>query len=183
MRRLLRLLLTLILLVLLFGLLTMALAPFLISPHPAPGVTDARSVSSPNSRFLAVETDGEPLDLHYVARPGADRPARSENEPLRPTSPTFVLLHGFTFNLFTWNRLIDVFEHHGSVIAYDQAPYGLSAKPVPQGPDELELYSKAAALQRLFALGYRRVQYHYACLQYVHPQKRYQQHVRQAPAL
>jgi pimeloyl-ACP methyl ester carboxylesterase len=151
MRRLLRILLILIVLIVVFGLLTMALAPFLISPHPAPGVTDARSVASANSRFVAVQTDDEPVELHYIARPGANRSGQSEFEPLRPTSPTFVLLHGFTFNLFTWDRLLDVLERHGSVIAYDQVPYGLSAKPVPQGSDGLEVYSKAAALQRLFA--------------------------------
>lgn len=154
MRRLLRVLLILILLIIGFGLLTLALGPLLlISTNPAPGVADARSVASADSRFIGIDTAGvDTVEIHYFARPGPSTDGPPDAASIRPTSPTFVLLHGFTFNLFTWNRLLGLFERYGSVIAYDQIPYGLSAKPLPAGPDGLTLYSKAAALERLFAL-------------------------------
>ncbi|WP_462322467.1 alpha/beta fold hydrolase [Halochromatium sp.] len=146
MRILLRILLSLLVLILVLGLAAALLGPFAISPGPAPGVTDAALVAAPESRFIALPTSAEERaeedhELHYLA--GLEQAVQG---------PAFMLLHGFTFNLFTWSELFDVFAQYGPVVAYDQLPYGLSAKPVPdaqQGPD---IYSKAAALERLFAL-------------------------------
>jgi pimeloyl-ACP methyl ester carboxylesterase len=63
-----------------------------------------------------------------------------------------VLLHGFTFNAFTWDALLDAFAQHGPVLAYDQIPYGLSTKIPAATAKAHDLYSKSAALERLFSL-------------------------------
>lgn len=142
MRVLLRILLSLLLLVLVGGLLAAALGPFIVSPRPAPGVTDAALVAGPESRFAALATVGdERQELHYLARLDVEAPG-----------PAFLLLHGFTFNLYTWSELFDVFARYGPVVAYDQLPYGLSSKPAPETARDQEVYSKAAALEQLFAL-------------------------------
>lgn len=161
MRTLLRILLRLLLLLLLLGLLAGALGPFLISPNPAPGVADPGSVAPATSGFIDLEDrDGARVKVHYLSRsfnrPGmtndADLERAPNEEPDRAAATAFVLLHGFTFNAFTWNHLLRPFADHAPVIAYDQIPYGLSDKPVPMSPEEREVYSKASALQRLFAL-------------------------------
>jgi pimeloyl-ACP methyl ester carboxylesterase len=123
-------------------LLAAAVGPLLVDPNPADGATDARSVAEPDSRFLDLfADDGLELGIHYLERPAA---GSVEGRP------TFVLLHGFTFNAFTWNRLLDAFAQHGRTIAYDQLPYGLSTKlPAGIGGD---LYAKTAAVDRLFAV-------------------------------
>lgn len=142
MRTLLRILLSLLLLIVLLGLLAISLGPFIVSPSPAPGVTDAELVAAPESRFIALPASAnETQEFHYIARLAAETPG-----------PAFMLLHGFTFNLFTWSRLFDLFAQYGQVVAYDQLPYGLSAKPVPESAQASNIYSKAAALEQLFAL-------------------------------
>ncbi len=170
MKALFRLLLGLLLLILVLGVLAALLGPFLISSRPAAGLDDAETIAPPESRFLELPGAGdEPLALHYISRPPQTlepeqtAPAVSAAEPgaagprgaasTAPDSPTFVLLHGFTFNLYTWDQLLETFAPFGPVVAYDQLPYGLSTKPLPAGnPARSELYSKAAALERLFAL-------------------------------
>ncbi len=142
MRTLLRILSSLLLLILLLGLVAALLGPFAISPRPAPGVTDAALVAAPESRFMALQSSADDgLELHYLAR--LEQAVQG---------PAFLLLHGFTFNLFTWSELFDVFAQYGPVVAYDQLPYGLSAKPVPDRGLGAEVYSKAAALEQLFEL-------------------------------
>jgi pimeloyl-ACP methyl ester carboxylesterase len=61
-----------------------------------------------------------------------------------------VLLHGFTFNAFTWTQILGPLASDAPVLAYDQIPYGLSAKPVSPDTTGVDLYSKSAALERLF---------------------------------
>ena len=143
------LLLRLLLLLLVLVVLALAIGPLFINPNPAPGAASAPSVAPPESRFVTIPfagTDG--LSLHYLARGGpADGAEGGSRAP-----PTFVLLHGFTFNAFTWNRLLDFFGLYGPVLAYDQIPYGLSAKPLPGTWQGENPYSKRAALEQLFAL-------------------------------
>ncbi|MFP4279985.1 MAG: alpha/beta fold hydrolase [Halochromatium sp.] len=155
MRTLLRILLSLLLLLVLFGLLAVVLGPFLVSVNPAPGVADVSSVAAAESRFVRLPTGPDDTQtFHYVARSGPDPKAPQLREPLQQDRrPAFVLLHGFTFNLFTWNQVFETFARYGPVVAYDQLPYGLSAKPVPDPTQgDPDLYSKTAALEQLFAL-------------------------------
>ena len=149
MRTLLRILLSLLLLLVLFGLLAVVFGPFLVSTNPAPGVADASSVAASESRFVQLPTGhNDTQTFHYIARSGPDLQAPQRQELLQQdqpppetrstlaeteteAAPAFVLLHGFTFNLFTWNQVLATFERYGPVVAYDQLPYGLSAKPMP----------------------------------------------------
>jgi pimeloyl-ACP methyl ester carboxylesterase len=144
-RLLFRFLLTLIVLVVALMLVVAAVAPLLfVDPVPAPGETSAEALRRDGTRFVAIPfpgTDG--LKLHVADRePHTDRPA----------APAFVLLHGFTFNLYTWNRLMEPLAERGRVIAYDQIPYGLSAKPMPGTWSGDDPYAKSAALTQLMTL-------------------------------
>jgi pimeloyl-ACP methyl ester carboxylesterase len=131
---------------LMLGLLALAIGPLLISPAPAPGVATVLQAATPDSDFVDVPADGEAdLTLHLLTRNGPAPVAGG-------VEPTFVLLHGFTFNAFTWEALLDFFALYGPVLAYDQVPYGLSTKPLPDTWAGADPYSKAAALARLFAL-------------------------------
>lgn len=148
MRTLLRLLLRLALLLLVLALLAAAIGPLLISPNPAPGTGSAARVAPAASRFIEVPRGaGGSVQLHYLARAGA-----AGDAPAAPPQQAFVLLHGFTFNAFTWSTLLDLFARYAPVVAYDQIPYGLSAKPLPAADGAEDVYSRAAALERLFAL-------------------------------
>ena len=127
------------------ALLAAALLPMvLVSPEPAPGAPSVTAIES-HGRHVRVPFPGtEGLDIHVLERPG---PA---------DGPTFILLHGFTLDANTWWPSLPLFAARGRVIAYDQPPYGLSAKPYPPGgggswPGE-DPYAKSAAIEQLFAL-------------------------------
>ena len=144
-RLLLRLTLILLVLLLALGLIAAAVGPLLVDPAPATGETRWQALKRPGSDFVSVPfagTDG--LVLHVAERAGAGGQEQAQ--------PTFVLLHGFTFNLYTWNWLMEPLAARGRVIAYDQPPYGLSEKPLPGTWDGESPYSKAAALEQLIAL-------------------------------
>lgn len=124
------------------GLIAAALLPMiLIDPTPAEGVTDPRELAGDDAFVTIPSGQGDGLDIHVVERPDPDGAAR-----------TFVLLHGFTLNLDTWWASFDLFTERGRTIAYDQPPYGLSAKPLPTGDDDDNPYAKSAAIDQLFAL-------------------------------
>jgi pimeloyl-ACP methyl ester carboxylesterase len=118
------------------------LGPFLISTEPMAGLTTASSAATDESHFVRVPfpgTDG--LEIHYVTR----------GDLARDDAPAFVLVHGFTFSASTWDQVLDRFGAEGRVYAYDQVPYGLSAKPTAgdwRGPNP---YSKEAAIAQLFS--------------------------------
>jgi pimeloyl-ACP methyl ester carboxylesterase len=119
------------------------LGPFLISRATMQPQGEARDAATPESRFLTIPFAGTAgLPIHYLERgPGDGR-----------EGPTFVLLHGFTLNSFTWGPVLDAFAARGRTIAYDQPPYGLSAKPVPGDWTGANPYDKAAAIDQLFAV-------------------------------
>jgi pimeloyl-ACP methyl ester carboxylesterase len=162
-----RFLLRFLLFIIALGLIALAVGPLLVDPTPATGATSAKAVARPESRFVNVPfagTDG--IELHFleqggplpqaqgqVATPATTPVANQQTTSARsaPGTFAFVLLHGFTFNAFTWNQLLDPFAAHARVVAYDQTPYGLSAKRLPGTWSGENPYSKAAARQQLFA--------------------------------
>lgn len=120
-----------------------ALGPFLISSETIQPQGEARDAATPGSRFLTIPFAGIPgLEIHYLeaAPEGGGQ------------GPVFVLLHGFTLNSFTWGAVRDAFAARGRTIAYDQPPYGLSAKPAAGDWSGTNPYDKAAALEQLFAV-------------------------------
>ncbi|SEQ04327.1 Pimeloyl-ACP methyl ester carboxylesterase [Ectothiorhodospira magna] len=118
------------------------LGPFLISPRPLPDLAPAADLALPESRFLTLPHEGtDGLEIHYLERKGDSA-----------EGPVLVLLHGFTFNAFTWDPMMGMLDGPRQILAYDQVPYGLSAKPVRgewSGPNP---FTQTAAVAHLFAL-------------------------------
>jgi len=145
------------------GLIALAVGPLLVDPTPAVGATSAKAVARSESRFVDLPFAGTAgINLHFLEQGGSlpqgqeqvAVPAARQDSASATSQPgelTFVLLHGFTFNAFTWNQLLDAFAAQGRVVAYDQIPYGLSAKLLPGTWIGENPYSKAAARKQLFA--------------------------------
>ncbi|MBK1649976.1 alpha/beta fold hydrolase [Rhabdochromatium marinum] len=138
------------LLILLFvlGLLAM-IGPLFISPNPAPEHSpDLIDPATATHSFVTIPVSSSPgLKIHYR---DSSNPQRDAIEPLGHQE--FLLLHGFTFNLSTWNPLFEFFASEGRTVAYDQVPYGLSDKPLPAHLQEDNPYAKASAVEQLLAL-------------------------------
>ena len=118
------------------------LGPFLISTVPIGGLGTAASAATEQSRFVRVPFSGtDGVEIHYVTR--------SEGAPR--DAPVFVLLHGFTFDVSTWDQVLDRFGAEGRVYAYDQIPYGRSAKLARADWQAANPYSKEAAIAQLFS--------------------------------
>ncbi len=127
--------------VIVVSLLMLIIVPFLIPVNSLTGLASANDAATDKSQFVTIPftgTDG--LDIHYLA-----------GEPGDPGEPTFVLLHGSLFNVFTWNELLDFFDARGRVVAYDQIPYGLSEKPVTGDWTGDNPYKSQAQIDQLFA--------------------------------
>jgi pimeloyl-ACP methyl ester carboxylesterase len=124
---------------LLLLLLLLLIGPFLIPVRPQEGLAEPRDLADPDSRFVTLPLEGtEGVELHYKeAGSGA---------------PTYVLIHGFTYNLYSWERVFDFFAARGRVIAYDQAPFGLSQRLVSAEWAEVNPYAPESRLERLIAL-------------------------------
>lgn len=119
----------------------LAIVPFLIPVKPIDGLVSNKQMAVSESNFITIPfagTDG--IDLHYF-----DSGLQADSN-----SKTFVLLHGFVFNSFTWNEVMDTFSEQGRVVAYDQIPYGLSEKLLTGDWSEANPYTSEAATERLF---------------------------------
>jgi pimeloyl-ACP methyl ester carboxylesterase len=138
------------LLVLVFAVILLAIVgPLFINPNPAPESSPTRvEPAAATHAFMTIPVSGTPgLRIHY--RDSTD-PQRDAIEPLGNLN--FLLLHGFTFNLSTWDALFPFFAREGRTLAYDQLPYGLSEKPLPASLESDNPYAKASAVEQLLAL-------------------------------
>ncbi|HYN77024.1 MAG TPA: alpha/beta hydrolase [Lamprocystis sp. (in: g-proteobacteria)] len=130
-----------VLLVLVLG--AAALVPLLIPAQSIQPQGTAQAAATPDSRFVTIPFPGTPgIEVHYLERPG---PAGSDGR-------AFLLLHGFTFNSFTWGEVLDPFATLGRTIAYDQIPYGLSAKLKGGDWTGANPYAKESAIAQVFAV-------------------------------
>ncbi len=121
--------------------LLLVVGPFLIPIAPLEGLVSAQQIAIDESKFITVPFEGtDGLDIHYIARE-----SEFANE-----EPTYVLIHGSLFNVFTWNEVMDFFSERGQVVAYDQIPYGLSEKLVAGDWTERNPYTSEAAIDQLF---------------------------------
>ncbi len=136
-----RILLRVLAVIVVLVIVVVVAGPFLISATPRDGLATNAEAASAQSRFVDIAfagTDG--LAIHYL-------------EPLAPADTVpFLLLHGFTFNAWTWQSVLDTFAARGRVVAYDQVPYGLSAKPQHADWSGPNPYSKEAAIDQLFGV-------------------------------
>lgn len=118
------------------------LGPFLIPATSNAGPGRAADLAPAASRFVTVPFEGtQGISLHYQV----SGPTDPEDHP------TFILLHGFTFNLFTWDPIREFLAARGRVLAYDQIPYGLSAKLTAADWSGPNPYAKEAAIAQLLA--------------------------------
>lgn len=116
--------------------------PLLISDDTVQPQGTAREAATAESRFATLPFAGTPgIEIHYLDRPG----------PGGASEPAFLLLHGFTFNSFTWDQTLDGFGALGRTVAYDQIPYGLSAKPLAGDWTGENPYAKESAIAQVFA--------------------------------
>jgi pimeloyl-ACP methyl ester carboxylesterase len=123
--------------------LAVVAGPFLISGKPSDGVASGAEAAEPESRFVVIPFAGTAgLAIHYL-----EPPSSASSDPT-----AFLLLHGFTFNAWTWQPVLDVFAARGRAVAYDQLPYGLSAKPTRTDWEGPNPYSKEAAITQLFSV-------------------------------
>ncbi|MGD8644367.1 MAG: alpha/beta hydrolase [Chromatiales bacterium] len=133
-------------------LLTAVVAALLVDPSSRASTLPERVEEPGLSHFLSVPlagTDG--LDIHYIEAPG----------PEDSDAPAFVLLHGFTFNAFTWTAQMPRLSAVGRTLAPDQIPYGLSEKPIASDWRDINPYAREAAVAQVMgfmdALGLDRV--------------------------
>ena len=114
------------------------IGPFLIPIRPVEGTQPAESLADEDSLFLTIPWEGmEDIQLHYKTAGVGE--------------PTFVLLHGFASNVYTWDDVYDFFADRGTVYAYDRIPFGLSDRPLDgdwRGPNP---YTPIAARDQLLA--------------------------------
>ncbi len=122
------------------------IGPLLISQQPAPAHQPLHiDPTTATHNYLAIPYDGSSeLRIHL----------RDSNPALQGSKPStsFLLLHGFTFNLSTWDAMFEFFSAVGRSVAYDQLPYGQSDKPLPKKPGGDNPYTRATAAERAITL-------------------------------
>jgi pimeloyl-ACP methyl ester carboxylesterase len=99
-------------LVLAFLLLVLA-GPFFIPVPPLENTYSPEELADPDSRFIVV--DG--LKVHYKTR--------GQGEPI------FLLFHGFSANVSTWQLVMTPLARMGTVVAYDRLASGLTQRVLP----------------------------------------------------
>ena len=119
--------------------------PLLIPIRFEEGGIDTRDLAQPQSRFIKIFSGNRNhIDVHYLT-----------DDSLKDLNKTaFVLLHGFTFNSFTWTEVFGFFKRQGRVLAYDQIPAGLSEKVVvsDSAEEQMDVYHPEHAVRQLFSL-------------------------------
>jgi pimeloyl-ACP methyl ester carboxylesterase len=125
-----------VLIVLVVLVIVLAGGPFLIPVEPLTNTVSALELAREDSHFMTIRfigTDG--IDLHY--RDGG----RGET--------TFILLHSYGGNVYTFNPVFEQFASDGHVIAYDRIPFGLSERIDPDRWSGANPYSLDAAVSHL----------------------------------
>lgn len=114
------------------------IGPFFVPVRDLPDLQPPQALAGPGSRFVTVPfagTDG--IDFHYTTA-GSGK-------------PTFLLLHGFASNLYTWDKVVDFFAARGTAVAYDRIPFGLSERLVNGDWRSENPYTPDATLEQLVA--------------------------------
>ena len=77
-----------------------------------PETVDPVQLADSESQFLEVRG----LQLHYKKDGGGD--------------PVFLLLHGFSASVYTWQEVMTLLAAQGSVLAYDRPAFGPMERPL-----------------------------------------------------
>ncbi|MCB1354940.1 MAG: alpha/beta hydrolase [Maritimibacter sp.] len=121
--------------------LAAAILPLVMPVRPLTGLVPVAALAGPEDRFVTLPFDGtDGIDIRYREAGAPDAPC------------TLVLLHGSVFNAETWDAVMAPLSEDCRVVAYDQAPYGLSEKLLPgtwTGPSP---YAPEAAVARVTQL-------------------------------
>lgn len=118
--------------------LVVLVGPFLVPISPLEGLEPPEALADENSRFMTVPFEGtDGITLHY----------RQAGEG----EPSFVLLHGFSSNIYTWDEVFDTFAAQGRTLAYDRPPFGLSERLVEGDWAGDNPYAPDAAVDQLIA--------------------------------
>jgi pimeloyl-ACP methyl ester carboxylesterase len=96
------------------------LGPFAIPDPHSPFDRSERDLADSDSKFI----DLLGYTIHYKERAFNAPTAGEKTAPL-----TFILLHGFSSNVYSFRKLMDPLAKMGRVIAFDRIGQGLSAHP------------------------------------------------------
>lgn len=120
---------------------SLATVPFLIPVKQLQGLDTVSALAKGEDQFVTlpfVGTDG--IDIRY------------RDTGAHETGRTFLMLHGSVFNAATWDEVTDAFATKGRVVAFDQIPYGLSEKLLPEDWTGENPYRVEAVVARMFQL-------------------------------
>ena len=120
-------------------LLLLLIVPFLVPIPPLTDTVSARTLASKPSQFTILPFPGTAgLEIHYWDAGSGE--------------PTFLLLHGFASNLYTWDEVFPYFAEQGRVVSYDRPAFGLSARPLPGDWQKQNPYAREAAVFQAITL-------------------------------
>lgn len=97
-----------------FLFLTATIGPFLVPVPKLEGLISEKDLVDADSKFVTINN----VEIHYKEKGRGDK--------------TFILLHGFGGNTYSWREVMDDFAAYGRVIAYDRPAFGLSERPMPE---------------------------------------------------
>ncbi len=118
--------------------LIVLVGPFLVPVTPLEGLQPPEALADENSQFMTVPFEGtDGVSLHYREAGEGDS--------------SFVLLHGFSSNIYTWDEVFDTFAAEGQTFAYDRPPFGLSERLVAGDWTGENPYAPDAAVDQLIA--------------------------------
>lgn len=101
-----------------FSLLALIIiVPLVVPIRALDNTVDASDLADEDSLFTQVNE----IDVHYK-----DFNSKKGDEGEK----TFVLLHGFGSNIYTWHEIVDALATRGRVIAFDRPAFGLTEKPL-----------------------------------------------------
>jgi pimeloyl-ACP methyl ester carboxylesterase len=123
-------------------LLLVLAGPFFIPVPPLENTFSPEELADPDSHFI--EVNG--LNIHYKTRGAGE--------------PVFLLFHGFSANVCTWQQVMTPLARMGTVVAYDRIASGLTQRVLPEDWKDENPYAPsqqvAQAIGLMDALGIKK---------------------------
>ena len=112
------------------------MVPLFVPVPPLQNTVTEKDLADADSQFIDIDE----ITVHY----------KSSN--ISPEgSPTFILLHGFGANLFTWHEVMDELGVYGRVIAFDRPAFGLTER-IMRGEWQENPYTSQAQVKLVLGL-------------------------------